>query len=341
MEAVRADPAIDPGFLDAQRRHGSGDLHSWDLVRDDRMSKRLSIWKRAWGLVRETFESWSNDQCPRMAAALAYYTTFSVGPLLLISIAAASLIFGADTARKEIMNQMGTLIGLQGADVIATVIENAGKHKTDSIWATIFGALALLFGASGVFTELQTSLNTIWRVEKRKGRGILGMIKDRSLSFAMVLGIAFILLVSLVVSALLQALGTLVSGWAGDSVLMIILYNVFALAVLSALFALMFKFLPDAKVRWRDVWLGAGITAALFTAGKFLIGLYLGKSGVAGKYGAAGSLVIFLVWVYYSAQILFVGAEFTRVWAEHHGGLVPPDEDAKRVVHRKAVLTKT
>ncbi|HVE41704.1 MAG TPA: YihY/virulence factor BrkB family protein [Planctomycetota bacterium] len=305
------------------------------------MAKRESIWKRFWGMLRETFEAWSSDQCPRMAAALAYYTTFSVGPLLLISIAAAGLIFGAETARKEIMSQLGTLMGVQGADAIATVVENAGKNKNGSILATILGAAALLFGASGVFTELQTSLNAIWRVEKRKGRGILGLIKDRFLSFAMVLGIAFILLVSLVLSALLQALGSFVAGWAGNSVLMTSLYALFSLAVLSALFALMFKFLPDARVRWGDVWLGAGITAGLFTAGKFLIGLYLGKSGVAGKYGAAGSLVVFLVWVYYSAQILFIGAEFTRVWAEHHGGLAPPDEDAKRVVRRKAELSQT
>ncbi len=305
------------------------------------MAKRVSFWKKSWGMLRETFEAWSSDQAPRMAAALAYYTTFSVGPLLLISIAAAGLIFGPETARKEIMTQLGTLMGVQGADAIATVVENAGKNKNGSILATILGAAALLFGASGVFTELQTSLNAIWRVEKRKGRGILGIIKDRFLSFAMVLGIAFILLVSLVLSALLQALGTFVSGWAGDSVLMTTLYALFSLAVLSALFALMFKFLPDARVRWGDVWLGAGITAGLFTAGKFLIGLYLGKSGVAGKYGAAGSLVVFLVWVYYSAQILFIGAEFTRVWAEHHGGLASPDEDAKRVVRRKAELSQT
>jgi len=305
------------------------------------MSQHRSIRKRAWGLVRETFESWSGDQCPRMAAALAYYTTFSVGPLLLISIAAAGLIFGAENARKEILGQMGTLIGLQGADVLATVIDNAGRNRSGSLMATLLGAVALLFGASGVFTELQTSLNTIWRVEKKKGRGVLGLIKDRFLSFAMVLGIAFILLVSLVVSALLQALGGIVSGWAGDTALMTLLYNLFSLSVLSVLFALMFKLLPDARIRWRDVWLGAGITAGLFTAGKFLIGLYLGKSSLAGSYGAAGSLVVFLIWVYYSTQILFVGAEFTRVWAEHHGGLIPPDADAKRVVHRKAVLSDT
>jgi membrane protein len=302
------------------------------------MSKRAWFGARIARLVRETVSGWSADRCPRMAAALAYYTTFSVGPLLLISIAVAALVFDPDIARKEILNQLGTLIGLQGAEAVATVVENAGRNRNGSILATILGVLALLFGASGVFAELQTSLNTIWRVEKKKGRGILGFIKDRFFSFAMVLGIAFILLVSLVLNALLQALGSFVQGWAGEGTLLVVAYNLFTLAVLSTLFALMFKVLPDATIRWRDVWVGAVLTAALFTAGKFLIGLYLGKSGVAGKYGAAGSLVVFLVWVYYSAQILFLGAEFTRVWAEHHGGLPKPDADAERVVQRKAVL---
>jgi membrane protein len=305
------------------------------------MSKRASGVKRFFKIIRETFESWSYDKCPRMAAALAYYTTFSVGPLLLIAIAVAGLIFGADVARRQILEQLGTLIGLQGADVIATVVQNAGRDRNGSVWATILGAAALLFGASGVFAELQTSLNAIWRVQKKTGRGILGLIKDRFFSFAMVAGIAFVLLVSLVVSTLLQALGSYITGWAGETVLLTILYNVFAFGVLTTLFALMFRLLPDARIRWRDVWPGAAITAGLFTLGKFLIGLYLGKSGVAGKYGAAGSLVVFLIWVYYSAQILFLGGEFTRVWAEHHGGLAPPDSDAERVVHRKAVLAGT
>ena len=304
------------------------------------MSKRPWFGKRAVQLLRETFSNWSADRCPRMAAALAYYTTFSVGPLLLISIAAAGLIFDPDIARKEILNQLSMLIGLQGAEAIATVVENAGRHPNGSIVATILGTIALLFGASGVFAELQTSLNTIWRVEKKKGRGLLGLIKDRFFSFAIVMGIAFVLLVSLVVNALLQALGSFVEGWAGEGTFLVVLYNLFSLVVLGTLFALMFKLLPDARIRWRDVWVGAGLTAALFTAGKFLIGLYLGKSGVAGKYGAAGSLVVFLIWVYYSAQILFIGAEFTRVWAEHHGGLPKPDSDAQRVVERKAVLAE-
>src|ERR1051325_819940 len=192
------------------------------------MSNRISAPKRFFLLLRETFASWSDDRCPRMAAALAYYTTFSVGPLLLISIAAAGLIFGADAARRQILEQLGTLIGLQGADAIAAVVQSAARDKNGSIWATILGGAALLFGASGVFTELQTSLNTIWRVQKRKGRGLLGLLKDRFFSFAMVMGIAFILLVSLVISTLLQALGNVIEGWAGETVLLTILYNVFA-----------------------------------------------------------------------------------------------------------------
>jgi membrane protein len=286
-------------------------------------------------ILRETLVSWSRDSAPRMAAALAYYTTFSVGPLLLISIAVAGVIFDPDAARKEILVQVSGLVGRQGAEAVATVIENAGRDKSGSLIAAILGSVVLLFGASGVFGELQTSLNQIWKVQKKKGRGILGFLKDRFLSFSMVLGIAFILLVSLIVSAALQALEGYVSGWAGDAVLMRALYGLVSLVVLTGLFALIFKVVPDARTRWGDVWLGASLTALLFTAGKFVIGLYLGKSGVAGKYGAAGSLVVFLIWIYYSAQILFLGAEFTRVWAEMRGHGIPPDEDARRVVTKK------
>ncbi|RPH35033.1 MAG: YihY/virulence factor BrkB family protein [Planctomycetota bacterium] len=282
-------------------------------------------------LLRTVVENWSGDEAPRMAAALAYYTTFSVGPLLLISIAVAGLVFDPESARREILNQLTGLVGLQGAEVVATVVENASRSKGGSIFGTILGGAVLLFGASGVFGELQTSLNRIWRVERKKNRGVLGWLKDRFFNFTMVLGIAFVLLVSLVVSAALQALGGVVHGWFGDVLVMKALYAVVSFGVLTGLFALLFKVVPDARTRWGDVWLGSAITAALFTAGKFLIGLYLGKSGVSGKYGAAGSLVVCLVWIDYSAQILFRGAEFTRVWAEVRGHGVAPDRDAARV----------
>jgi membrane protein len=289
-------------------------------------------------LLRSVGESWLGDEAPRMAAALAYYTTFSVGPLLLISIAIAGLVFDPDSARREILNQLTGLIGPNGAEIIATVVEHAGRNPSGNILGTIAGGVVLLFGASGVFGELQTSLNKIWKVEHKKGRGVLGWLKDRFFNFTMVLGIAFVLLVSLVVSAGLQALGGLIDGWFGDVQVMKILYAAVSFIILAVLFALIFKVVPDANTRWTDVWLGAGITAALFTAGKFLIGLYLGKSGVSGKYGAAGSLVVFLIWIYYSAQILFLGAEFTRVWAENRGHGIPPDSDAQRVRRKTEVV---
>jgi len=300
---------------------------------------RPNVIRRTWRVLRETGGSWSQDEAPRMAAALAYYTTFSVGPLLLIAIAVSGLVFDPDTARREILDQISGLVGRQGAEAVATVVANASRDRGGSIMATILGSIALLFGASGVFGELQTSLNKIFRVEKKKGRGLLGLLKDRFLSFAMVLGIAFLLLVSLVVSAALQAFESIVAGWAGDAFLMKALYTVVSFGVLTLLFGLIFKVIPDARLRWRSVTLGAGLTAALFTGGKILIGLYLGKSGVAGKYGAAGSLAVFLIWIYYSAQILFLGAEFTRAWAFHHGGPPPPDPDAQRVRRQKAVAS--
>lgn len=296
--------------------------------------------RTTWQLLRETVASWSTDLAPRMAAALAYYTTFSVGPLLLISIAVAGLVFKPETARQEILSQVGGLIGNQGAEAVATVVENAARDQSGSILATVLGALALLFGASGVFGELQTSLNAIFRVEKKKGRGILGYLKDRFFSFALVVGLAFLLLVSLVVSAALQAFGTVVAGWAGSAFLIKVLYDVLSFGVLAVLFGLMFKVVPDARLRWRDVLLGGALTAALFTIGKILIGLYLGRSGVAGKYGAAGSLAVFLIWIYYSAQILLLGAEFTRVWARRHGRPAVPDKDAQRVERRKEVTAR-
>jgi len=293
--------------------------------------------RRVWEVLRDTVQSWSTDLAPRMAAALAYYTTFSVGPLLLIAIAVSGLVFNPDTARQEILNQVGGLIGKQGAEAVATVVEHAARDQSGSVVATILGAVALLLGASGVFGELQTSLNSIFKVEKKAGRGILGYLKDRFFSFALVVGLAFLLLVSLVVSAALQAFGNVVQGWTGDAVLMKALYAVASFAVLIVLFGLMFKVVPDARLRWRDVLLGGALTAALFTVGKILIGLYLGKSGVAGKYGAAGSLAVFLIWIYYSAQILMLGAEFTRVWADRHGRPVEPDSDAQHVERRKEV----
>ena len=289
-------------------------------------------------LIKETFKSWSAERAPELAAALAYYTTFSVGPLLFLAIVVAGLVFGQETVRQAVMQQVGGMAGSGAADMVGTMVEGAARQgQSGNGLVTALGFAALALGATGVFGQLQSSLNKVWRVEKRPGAGILSKLKDRFLSLTLVVGIGFLLAVSLLLSTALHAVEGYAGGLAAGRVVALVLSNLVSLAVFTLLFALMFKVLPDADVRWRDLWLGAGITAALFLVGKFALGLYLGQSAMGSRYGAAGSLVIFLVWVYYASQILLLGAEFTRVWAERRGGSVRPDEDARRVRHVKAV----
>lgn len=279
--------------------------------------------KSVWELTKDTFSEWSEDKAPQLAAALAYYTMFSLGPLLLIVIAVAGLVFGREAIQGEIVEQVGGLIGKGSAKEIQTMIKSAQTTASGGIIGTIVGILLLIFGATGVFTQLQDALNTVWDVPpKQQDSGIMGTIKDRFLSFAMILGIGFLLLVSLVLSAGLAAfnryLNNLVPGF---TYVWLIVNFVVSFGIVTLLFAAMYKVLPDIEVAWSDVWLGAVVTALLFTIGKFLIGLYIGQSGVASAYGAAGSLVVILVWVYYSALILFLGAEFTQVYADKYGSL--------------------
>jgi membrane protein len=284
--------------------------------------------KITWGPIKEAFEDWSEDRASRLAAALAYYTIFSLAPLLIIVIAIAGLAFGREATQGQIINQISGLVGPDGAKAIETLIENAGKPSSGVI-ATAFGILVLLIAASGFFGQLQDGLNTIWEVKPRPGRGIRGIIKDRFLSFTMVLGVGFLLLVSLVISAGLVAvgkfLGTLMPG---TVILGYILNVILSLLVITLLFAMIFKILPDVKISWRDVWIGAATSAFLFTLGKLLLGLYLAKANIASSYGAAGSLVVILVWVYYSAMILFFGAELTQVYANRYGSRIVPDRNA-------------
>jgi membrane protein len=270
-------------------------------------------------MVKEAFTDWNEDNAPRLGAALSYYTIFSIAPLLLISIALAGLAFGQEAAQGRIVGQIEGLIGHDAAKGVQEMIENARKPG-EGVMATVFGLAMLLFGAGGAFNELRAALDVIWEIPPRKGGGLLALVKERIASFGMVLVVGFLLLVSLVISAgisLLEVKGT----FAGSGVVLQILNNAVSLAVITVLFALIFKYLPDAHppVGWKDIWVGAVITAALFTLGKFGIGLYLGRSSVASAYGAAGSLVLLLVWVYYSAQILFFGAELTQVYARRHG----------------------
>ncbi len=295
------------------------------------------------GLLKQTFHEWSEDGASRLAAALAYYTTFSLAPLLILVIAIAGLIGGRQAAQNQTMTQVQDLLGPQGRQFVQGMIENASQPRT-GITATIVGLVTLLFGALGVFTDLQSSLNTIWDVKPKPAQGLWDGVKrfivDRLLSFAMVLGIGFLLLASLVISAVLSAVGGYIGNtWPLGNIWPQVINFGISFLVVMALFAMIFKFLPEVEIAWKDVWLGAAFTALLFTIGKLLIGLYLGKSRIGSVYGAAGSLAILLLWIYYSAQILFFGAEFTQVYANRYGSKIAPDPDMVKVPEQGSART--
>jgi membrane protein len=287
--------------------------------------------KKLFELVKDTFKDWSEDKAARLGAALAYYTIFSIGPLLVIAVAVASIVFGEEAARGQITDTLGGVIGPDGAKITEDAMKNANKGG-GSIFATVFGIGTLLFGAAGVFGQLKDALNTIWEVKPKKNLGFMYMIKERFFSFTMVLGTGFLLLVSLVVSAGLAALGSFFSSLLpGFDLLWQVVNFIVGLAVVTLMFALLFKFLPDVKLTWKDVWIGAFVTAVLFLLGQFLLGFYLGSGAVGSAWGAAGALVIILVWIYYSAQIFFLGAEFTQVYTNKYGSRVRPESDAEFV----------
>jgi membrane protein len=291
----------------------------------------MSRLKQLFELLRDTFNEFNRDKVPRLAAALAYYTAFSVAPLIIVVIAIAGLAFGQEAVRGQLDNQIQGLVGAQAADAIQQMVASANQPETGTI-ASIIGVVTLLLGAGGLFGQLQDALNTVWGVEPKPNQGIIATIRARFLSFTMVLGIGFLLLVSLVVSAGLSALNTWMSGLLPIPGFILQLINfVISFAVVTLLFMMIFRILPDVDIAWRDVSLGAAVTALLFVIGKFLIGLYLGNSSVASSYGAAGSFVVFLLWVYYSAQILLFGAEFTQVFAKQYGSKIVPSEHAQFV----------
>jgi membrane protein len=283
-------------------------------------------------LVRQTFKEWSEDNAARLAAALSYYTTFSLAPLLVLLISLLGLFGVRNTIQVQILSQVEDLAGQAGSELVSGMIETASLPATGTI-TTVIGAVTLLFGALGVFAELQNSLNTIWEVKPKPKEGMLATIRSlfftRLLSFAMILVVGFLLLVSLALSAGLAALGEFLGNTFISSEMLIQSINfLLSYVVITVLFALIFKYLPDARIAWKDVWLGAAITALLFSIGKLLIGLYLGRSNVGNVFGAAGSLAILMIWVYYSAQIVFLGAEFTQVYANLFGSRIAPSEKA-------------
>jgi membrane protein len=268
--------------------------------------------------MKQTATEWIDLGVSRMGAALAFYTLFAIAPLFVIVLAMAGLWFGEEAARRELFGQVSGLVGSEGGEAIQALVSAAYKTKTGA-WATVIAVATLFVGATGVFVQLQDALNSIWGVRRSPGRGLRNFIKDRVLSFALIVGIGFLLLVSLVLSAGLSALGNFMTGLlAAQEVLWQWINFGVSFGVITLLFAMIFKVLPDVKIAWRDVWIGALITALLFNLGKLLLGLYLGRSSVTSAYGAAGSLVIVLLWVYYSAQILFFGAKFTQLYSQRH-----------------------
>jgi membrane protein len=279
-----------------------------------------------WSLLGETFFEWYEDRAPRLGAALAFYTVFALAPGLVVIIAVAALLLGEEAAQGQIIDEVRDLVGFAGADVLQAAIEST-RGARSSLIATSVAAITLLFGLWGVFGELQDALNTIWGVTTKPGRGVMVILKQRFWSSAMVVGIGFLLLVSLAASAGLAAFGKVFSGLLPlPPAVMQTAEALLSLVIIGLMFAVIYKLLPDVRVAWRNVWIGAGVTAVLFTIGKSLMGLYLGRS-TASVYGAAGSLVIILLWIYYSAQIVFFGAEFTKVYARRFGAVGGPRPD--------------
>jgi membrane protein len=287
--------------------------------------------KQWWLLAKQAVVSWSDDYAPSMGAALSYYSVFSMAPLLLIVISVAGLVFGEEAARGELFGQLAGLMGAEAAKTMESLLVSVNK-PAQGIVSTIIGIAVLLIGATTVFGELQNALDRIWRAPARPDQsGLWTLLHTRLLSFGMVLGIAFLLMVSLVLGAVVSALGK----WWGDALIgweitAQVINVVLGFALTTGVFAMIYKLMPRVQVRWYDVWIGAAVTALLFTVGRFLIGLYIGKSGVASSFGAAGSLIVIFVWVYYSAQVFLMGAEFTWLFAKQYGSMrdLPGDATA-------------
>ena len=288
-------------------------------------------------LLKDTFTSFGETKCARLAAALSYYTIFSIAPILLVIISLAAIFLDPETVRKGIIEQIGSNVNSSAANAVADILSNAKQTSHGgNIILTIIGFVTILAGATGLFAALQDSLNTIWGVEPKPDAGIFVMIKARLLSFVMVLGIGFLLIVSLAASVAVKAaadqLGMLLGGaeWIAP-VLNVVIFFV----LITGFFALMFKILPDAEIQWRDVWVGAGLTSVLFSVGKAILSWYLSRPGTASAYGSAGALVVLLLWINYASQILFFGAEFTKVFANRFGSHIEPEAHAQAILPEK------
>ena len=286
--------------------------------------------KSIWQFLKTTINEWVEAEPFQLAAALSYYTLFSLAPLLLIAIGVAGFVFGREAAQNQIVETLQGMIGQDSAKAVQEMIQASSEKPKTGLLSTVVGFVALLFGAGGVVGQLQTSLNKMWEVTPRPGQGMWGFLRQRFFSFAMVLAIGFLLLVSLVVTAVLSSFTAMVGSLLGDATFVAHAIDILvSFGFVTLLFALIYKYVPDVEIQWRDVWVGAALTSILFTIGKYLIGLYIGTSGVGSTFGAAGSLITILVWVYYSSLIFFLGAEFTRVYATQYGSGVAPAENAQ------------
>lgn len=281
-----------------------------------KLGERATSW---WQLLSITFFEWLEDKGPTLGAALAYYTVFSMAPILVLCMAMAMVLFDSAEVRDQINNQLTSMLGEEGSKGVMELVDRAQKQSGGAT-ASIIGLVMLFIGASGVFGQLKESLNQIWDVKPKPSNGVIAFFKDRFLSFTMVLGVGFLLLVLLIVSAVLSAAQAWFAGWiplpgiATQAIDLVVSFS-----VVTLLFAMIFRVLPDAEVAWSDVWLGAAVTAILFTIGKFAIGMYLGRASVGSTYGAAGTVVIIMLWAYYSSQIMLLGAEFTQVYSRSFG----------------------
>ena len=287
--------------------------------------------KKNVGLLKESFEEWKDDDALQWGAALAYYSIFSIAPLLLITISVAGLVFGRAAVEGRLIEEIGGVVGPQAAEAIQTMVANASTGGS-GVWGTILGVAMMLVGASAAFAHLQKSLNHLWNVEPKPDAGWKLMVRQRVAALGMVLVVALLLLTALVLSAAISALGSYAQqilpmpAWALGLIDLVV-----SMAVITLLFAAIYKVLPDVEIAWREVWVGSAMTAFLFVLGKLAIGFYLGHSSVASSYGAAGSLVVLLVWIFYSSQLVFFGAELTQVWARRRGKRIEPSEWAVRV----------
>jgi membrane protein len=297
------------------------------------MPKQKSFFANGFDLLKQTAQEWVQDKAPQLGAALAYYTVFSLAPLVLVLISVVGLLFRNDPAGawNKITEQMSYFLDKSAVQVVQNIAQQASEPGKDVI-ATVIGVVLALFGASGVFGQLQDALNTVWGVKAKPGSGLWSFFRSRFLSFAMVGGVCFLLLVSLTIESVLKAFSHYVqSVMPGGIVIAMSVYLMFDLAVVVLLFAIIFKYLPDVKIQWRDVWIGAVMTSLFFAIGKWALGLYLGSGKAGAAYGAASSLITLLLWIYYSSQILLFGAEFTQVYANRAGRGVAPDEHAVRL----------